>query len=240
MNTKAIMDRVLFTLSVPKCVACHKRLDYGNKAFCLKCSIEFEEFKTRGCANCGRILNECDCSNDFLSAHYVKRVIKCYRYLSRDKMTPSNALIYSLKRDNRTDVLDRCAEELSLAIQNSIPDPEAYLFTNVPRRRSAIVEYGIDHSQLLAKALARRFNAEYKPILKSRAKRAQKSLETDERFKNADFLISHNIDLSGKKVIIIDDIITTGASMGKAAALIRSLGAREIVGAAIAIAYKDK
>ena len=239
MNIKNIMDRVLFALSVPKCVCCKTRLDYGENALCLKCSSKFEQFKTRNCSRCARKLNMCSCSNDFLEAHYIKRTIKCFRYLNRNDATPGNALIYSLKRDNRSDVLKRCADELEYAIRNSISDPGGYIFTNVPRRKSAIIEHGIDHSELLARELANRFDAEYISLLKSNAKKPQKSLETADRFKNADFYISKNIDLTGRAVIIVDDIITSGASMGKAASLIRSLGSCEIIAASLAIAYKD-
>ena len=234
------MDRVLFALSVPKCVCCKTRLDYGENALCLKCSAEFEQFKTRNCSRCARKLNMCSCSNDFLEAHYIKRTIKCFRYLNRNDATPGNALIYSLKRDNRSDVLKRCADELEYAIRNSISDPGGYIFTNVPRRKSAIIEHGIDHSELLARELAKRFDAEYISLLKSNAKKPQKSLETADRFKNAEFYISKNIDLTGRAVILVDDIITSGASMSKAASLIRSLGSREINAASLAIAYKDQ
>ncbi len=240
MNIKNIMDRVLFALSVPKCVCCKTRLDYGENALCLKCSPEFEQFKTRNCSRCARKLNMCSCSNDFLEAHYIKRTIKCFRYLNRNDATPGNALIYSLKRDNRSDVLKRCADELEYAIRNSISDPGGYIFTNVPRRKSAIIEHGIDHSELLARELAKRFDAEYISLLKSNAKKPQKSLETADRFKNAEFYISKNIDLTGRAVILVDDIITSGASMSKAASLIRSLGSREINAASLAIAYKDQ
>ena len=240
MNIKNIMDRVLFALSVPKCVCCKTRLDYGENALCLKCSAEFEQFKTRNCSRCARKLNMCSCSNDFLEAHYIKRTIKCFRYLNRNDATPGNALIYSLKRDNRSDVLKRCADELEYAIRNSISDPGGYIFTNVPRRKSAIIEHGIDHLELLARELAKRFDAEYISLLKSNAKKPQKSLETLDRFKNADFFISKNIDLTGRAVFLVDDIITSGASMSKAASLIRSLGSREINAVSLAIAYKDQ
>ena len=239
MKIKEIMDRVLFALSVPKCVCCRTRLEYGDKALCPKCSAEFEEFKSRGCARCARLLHQCDCSNEFLEAHFVKRVIKCFRYLDREEATPGNSLIYSLKRDNREDVLDRCAEELASAIRNSIQDPVSYLFTNVPRRRAAIVEYGIDHSALLAKAVAKKLGAQYMPLLRSNAKKPQKSLERTDRMKNADFSLIRDLDLSDKRVIIIDDIITSGASVSMAASLLRSLGARKITAACLAIAYKD-
>ena len=40
-------------------------------------------------------------------------------------------------------------------------------------------------------------------------------------------------------MIIIDDIVTTGASLGAAAFNIYSLGPKRIYGASVAIAYKD-
>ena len=239
MNISNVMDRVLFALSVPTCVSCKTRLIYGQKAFCPKCSAEFKEFKSRNCSKCARLLHQCDCSTEYLSSHYVKRVIKCYRYLTRDEVLPGNALIYSLKRDNRSDVLEVCTDEITSAICNSITNPEEYIFTNVPRRKAAIIEYGIDHSALLSQAVAKRLGAEYIPILKSNAKKEQKSLETADRFSNADFYIDRDIDLTGRGVIIVDDIITTGASISKAASLIRSLGCKNIVAATLGIAYKD-
>ena len=188
---------------------------------------------------CSKLLHECDCSNSFLEAHFVKRVIKCYRYINREEY-PSNSLIFSLKRDNRKDVLDVASDLLIEAIRNSINEPENYIFTNVPRRKSAIVEYGIDHSALLAEECARKIGAEYIPLMKSNAKKPQKSLETNERMLNADFELISDLDFDGKGIILVDDIITSGASISSAAMLIRSLGCKNIVAAALAIAYKDE
>ena len=239
MDIKDMMDRVLFALSVPKCVCCGERLDYGQKALCSKCSAEFNEFCTRNCSRCGKILSECSCSMNYLESHFVKRVIKCYRYLGHQGNSPANSLIFSLKRDNREDVLNFCADKLEYAIKCSVQKPENALFINIPRRRSAIVEYGIDHSGVLAKELANRFDAKYTKMLISNAKIEQKTLDQSQRLKNADFRIVKEIDLSGKEVIIVDDIITSGASIASAAALIRSLGCKNITAAVVAIAYKD-
>lgn len=239
MEISKIMDRVLFALSVPKCVACDKRLDYGDKAFCPECSAVFEEFKTRNCSRCAKVLNKCDCSNNFLSSHFVKKTIKCFRYIHSEQSSPASSLIFSLKRDNRFDVLEKCTDEISQAILNSISEPKEYIFTNIPRRRSAIIEYGIDHSELLAKAVAKELGGRYIPLLRSNSKKAQKMLDRTERFQNADFSINRRRNLTDKGVIIIDDVITTGASMSKAASLIRSMGAKDIIAATLGIAYKD-
>lgn len=240
MNIKALSDRVLFTLSVPKCVGCREPLDFGQKAFCPKCSAEFEEIKTRNCSRCAKKLNFCTCSSEHLEAHFIRQVIKCFRYFARDEVNAANALIFSLKKENRRDVLELCTKELATAIRNSVPNPEQYVITNIPRRKSEIVDKGFDQAGILAVSLAKELGAEYVSILTSLSKKPQKSLEGVDRLKNANFAIKSEVDLSGKSVIIVDDVITTGASMGNAAALIRSLGAKKIIAASLGIAYKDK
>ena len=240
MNIKELSDRVLFALSVPKCICCREPLDYGQKAFCPKCYAEFEEIKTRNCSRCAKKLNECSCSNNYLEGHFIKRVVKSFRYLVRDEINAANALIFSIKKDNRADVLEVCAEELATSIRNSVAKPEEYVITNIPRRKAEIVSRGFDQAAIMAKAVASILGAEYMPILKSKSKKPQKSLERADRIKNADFVIYNEADLTGKSVIIVDDVITTGASMGTAASLIRSMGAKNIVAASLAIAYKDK
>lgn len=239
MGIKEFTDRALFALSVPKCVSCGERLSYGQNAFCPECSVEFDDFKARNCSKCSKILSRCSCTNDFLSSHFIKKTVKCFRYLSRGERSAANALVFSLKRDNRKDVLTRCADELEAAIRNSIDSPEEFIFTNIPRRRAAIVEYGIDHSALLAKEIAERFGASFVPLLTSNTKKPQKSLDRQQRFKNLDFEIKKDADLLGKSVIIVDDVITSGASMVTAATLIRSMGCKYIVAASLGIAYKD-
>ena len=240
MNIKAISDRVLFALSVPKCVCCKEPLDYGQKAFCPECSAKFEEIKSRNCSRCAKKLCECSCSNEYLEGHFIRRVIKSFRYIIRDEINPANALVFSLKKDNRRDVLQLAAREMADAIRCSVKNPEEYIFTNIPRRKSEIISKGYDQAAVLAEAVAKEIGAEYILFLKSKSKSAQKSLEHEERLKNADFSIIKDTDLTGRSVIIVDDVITTGASMGTAASLIRSLGAKNIVGAALGIAYKDK
>ena len=156
-------------------------------------------------------------------------------------MLPLNAPIYSLKRHNRKDVLEFCTDELERVIRNCYPKANTYIFTNVPRGRSSIVKYGFDHAEMLAKNLANRLGAQYEKLLVSNVKIEQKKLHGESREINAKFsLINDSIDISGKTVIIIDDIVTTGSSMGAAAMLIHGLGAKRILGATLGIAYKDK
>ena len=226
-------------VSVPTCVCCKERLNYGEFAICPKCSAEFEEIKTRNCSKCNKLLHECSCSTAYLTSHFVKGVVKCFRYNPREQNLPANSLIYSLKHDNRDDVLKVCTAELCKAIRSNFEIDGDFVFTNVPRRRKAIIEYGIDHSELLAKSVAKSFGSEYIKLLKSKAKLEQKSLTKEQRLKNTDFVLITDASLKGKNVIIIDDVITTGSSVGAAATMIKALRPDHIYAATLGIAYKD-
>ena len=235
-----LLNKLLFYISVPRCVGCGERIEVNDIALCSACKIEYEDSKLRNCPRCAKLLPWCDCTNKHLDAHFIHRLIKVFRYSPRGR-GQSNELIFSLKRDNRSDVLELLSRELSEAIRNNVDEPQNYVFTSVPRRRKAIVKYGIDHAELLASAVAKRLGAKYIKILKSNVKSEQKkSNDSEARIKNADFSLRKGApDLTHRKVILIDDIVTTGASMGRCAMVLKSAGADKIIGATLAIAYKE-
>ena len=177
-----------------------------------------------------------------LEAHFVKRHFKVLRYENREENSVANELIYSLKRDNRADVREFIASEMAKTLEDFVSGREDIIFTNVPRRRAAIINYGMDHAADVAKILAKHFNCEYRSILYSESTKPQKSTHGDERESNVEFEIKETDPepLVGKTVVIVDDIVTTGASVATAGALIRSLGAKDIVAASFASTYKDK
>lgn len=239
MTLRDILNRVAHLVSVPGCVCCGERLAFDDLALCPKCSADFEEIKTRNCSVCSKVLSECSCVGEYLSRHFVKSHVKVFRYKNREENLAANTLIYSLKRDNRADVLKLCTSELVSAISASIKNPASYVFTNVPRRKSQIVKYGIDHAQLLARSVAKHYGAEYMQLLRSNVKTAQKKLVGRDRERNIDFDLTTDKSLAERGVIIIDDIVTTGASAAAAATLVRGLGTRNIHVASLAIATKD-
>ena len=240
MKISKLIDKILFYISVPKCVGCKRRLSVNDSALCPDCLKEYYNIKKRNCSICAEYLFKCTCSNNYLESHYISSLIKVFRYVHREPL-PSNNLIYSLKRDNRKDVLDFLTKELCDAIENSVNNPSEMIFTNVPRRRESIRKYGMDHASLLAKSVAKYFSARYYQPLISKSKQEQKHMSGTQRLKNASFRLKKGArSFKGKTVILIDDIVTTGSSMGACAMLLRALGAKKIIGAVVSIAYKDE
>ena len=237
-----LLDKALFYLSVPKCVCCKERLDIDDGPLCKLCTSAYASHKRiKDCSVCARVLEDCTCPNDYLESHYIKRLLKVCRYTHReDRKIPSNHLIYSIKRDNRKDVLKYMTGELLSVINKHLTIDDTYVITSVPRGRKNYIKYGIDHASLLSREIAKNLGISYVEPLKSLAKQQQKKTLATQRFTNAEFDYKDEIDLSGKRIILIDDIVTTGASMGACASLLHALGAKEIIGCAFAIAFRDK
>lgn len=240
MKLSELIERTLFYVSVPKCISCGKKLEFTSKVYCPDCKLELFDAYSRNCSRCNKILSECQCSNEYLKSERIRTVIKLFRYIQREENYVANSLIYSLKKDNRKDVLTLASEKLSEAILSAEDKCGEYIFTNVPRRRAAVIKRGFDHAGMLAKAIAKRLSADYKALFVSRSKAAQKTLTKSERRTNASFKIKKNLSLSGKTVVIVDDVITTGSSVGACAGLAYSMGAKRVIAAAIGIAYKDE
>ena len=240
MKIKEFLRRTLFYLSVPECVCCKEKLDVDDFALCKQCRLKYLYHKERTCSVCFNTYDECSCANEMLRKHGVKRLAKCYRYVTNEDTLPSNQVIYSLKRDNRRDVLSFLAKELSYSIKCSFSDYKNLVLTNVARKRGTIIKYGFDHTALLARAIARELDVPYVKALRSRAKRSQKKLSHKQRLENARFKVIKPKKVEGKRFIIIDDVVTTGSSMGCAASALKSVGANSVVGAAVAIAFRDE
>lgn len=240
MNLKNLINDILFYVSVPKCVACKTRLLKNENSLCAACLDKYKDLLRFDCSLCGKPLNKCECSTSYLKTHYVHKVIKVFRYIPENE-SPGNMLIYSLKRDNRSDVLDFISGEVYKSIIDKKLALTNTVITNVPRRRASIRKYGYDHAKILTKSLAKQLNIEYCDLLVSKSKKDQKTNQgKEERMKNVDFDYKKFAkDIKGKNVIIVDDVITSGASIGKAAMLLHGLGAKKIYAAAISVAYFD-
>ena len=239
MGARNLFRKITFYISAPRCLCCGVGLSIEDLALCERCLRELYDFGERECAICKKPLYECSCVPKHLSSHFIKRLSKSFRYLGIREEYPLPSLIYSLKNKGRIDAVELAARLMEKSIRKVHERPEEFIFTFVPRRRATLFKVGHDHAALLSKRLSEIFGGTYMPTLKSRSKREQKTLSNEERMKNVVLSPIKDIDLTGKRILIVDDVVTTGASMGTAAAVIRSLGAKEIFGAVLAVAYKD-
>ncbi len=114
-------------------------------------------------------------------------------------------------------------------------DLKADLITFVPSSEHALLKRGFEHTRRVATHISKGTHIMLTDPLKCIANHnEQTSLKTAKRYINADtsFIVKEEFDRSeilGKKIILFDDIMTSGATVTKCAALLKEGGAKEVI-----------
>ena len=118
--------------------------------------------------------------------------------------------------------------------------PEADIVTWVPVSRQRLRQRGFDQVELLAKAVSPELGIRAEGLLeKIRNNRANSGLKTSAE-RRANVLGAYRAVrpelLRGKRVLLLDDIVTTGATASECARVLLTAGAEEVIFAAVAAA----
>lgn len=237
--------RLADLLFPPKCVSCRTILSAEKKngktvgnALCLDCRAEWEKAKLEKCRFCDEVMIDCRCRPSLLFENEkIRDCIKLCKYKPGRRVV-QNKMIYALKTralwNNETFI----ASQLARVLENRVPRAEDAVVTFVPRRAKSIRFYGCDHASVLAEGIAENLGAEFARTVKRRGGLEQKKLNAAERSQNtrSAFAPKKRIetDLEGRTVILVDDVVTSGASMAACAEILTSLGADGIYCASIA------
>ena len=106
------------------------------------------------------------------------------------------------------------------------------LFCAVPMTHKQIKTRKFNHSELLAKAAANWLDANYVPLLcKTRETQTQHDLPAHEREKNVAnaYEVTQPKLLKNRRIVLADDICTTGATMHACACALVQAGAKQVI-----------
>lgn len=148
-----------------------------------------------------------------------------------DYRGPDRDLVLGLKHNRGMGALPSLADRTARAVGAEPWSGRPALVTWVPTTPTRRRERGYDQSLLLAKAVARRLGLPRRPLLQRRG-HAQEGLDGAARRAGPQLSARHSVTVP---VLLIDDVVTTGATLSAAAAALRSAGAPEVYGAALAI-----
>lgn len=123
--------------------------------------------------------------------------------------------------------------------------PEEFdILTWVPVSRIRRLKRGYDQSELLAREVGRELDKRPRRLLcKVRNTPPQSGILKDsERKANVlgAYRLVHDADIRGKRILILDDVFTTGATTEECARILLSAGAKEVHCAAIAAVHYRK
>lgn len=238
----ALPSRFLDALYPPKCVCCGKILERKGTVLCRTCFEPYEEAKARKCGRCFQSRSRCVCSRRVLESARVSRLVKLCSYRPHMIDAPENRLIFSLKHDHRADVSRFLANQLSYALASGVRNIGSFSIVHAPRSSRSIMRDGYDHSEMLAAEIAKMFRIPHLDAIKrKRGGKHQHKLSLSARKANADFHLYLNpkAAIAGKRLLLLDDITTSGATLARCARLLYEAGAKEVVGVVIAVAGRD-
>jgi len=207
-----------------RCGACGGRAA-GGGPLCAACEAAIPRLATPLCAAC--LVAERDPSG--CTAHPRRRVWAAWVYDARAAL-----VVHALKYDGRTDLAGGLGAALAAALP-AAPAPE--IVAPVPLHPSRRRERGYDQAALLAEAVATRAGAPCVPglLARVRATPAQARLGPARRRANVAgaFAVTRPSWVRGRRVLVVDDVTTTGATLAACLAALEAAGA-EPEGAALA------
>ena len=203
----------------PKCVLCGTLLKAGETDLCRTCRTEAPEYPNRKI--------KLQFLDSFAAVWYYEGNVR--RSLLRFKF--QNARSYA-----------SCYGRM-LAMKLLREYPEGFdVLTWVPVSRLRRLRRGYDQVELLAKAVGAELGMTPVPMLKKiRNNRPQSRLDSaSARRANEQgaYKLLDGAQAKGKRVLLLDDILSTGATAGECARMLLSAGAKEVHCAAVAAARK--
>ncbi|MFK8053973.1 MAG: ComF family protein [Woeseiaceae bacterium] len=199
-------------------------------ALCEACCNDFPMVHNT-CVTCAARLAEAAplCGHCLGSERYLSTLSAPYDYafpldklLAQFKYQPDLSLLPAL-----VVLLERAREKLPSAVDALIP---------VPLHWSRQYQRGFNQAQMLARQMARQTGLSMDAGLTKRIRKtpAQASLPQKARERNVRDAFQVSAAVRGMRVCIVDDVVTTGATMNALALALRAAGARDVTGFALA------
>lgn len=215
----------------PKCYVCGKIMNVEKLSdilLCEECMQKWNEEREKECPRCLRTAQFCKCGTTYGKSNLISSFSSCIMYESEF----SKKAIAELKYKGYRKYVHFIAQQLLNNIYMAYDlDFSNCIIAYPPRSMSSRIRYGFDHAKLLANETAKMINVPVFHGIYHKGGKEQKYLDFKNRGKNAfsSFYIKDKDEarqaVQGKTVILIDDIITSGATGVCIAALMHNCGA---------------
>ena len=220
------------------------RLPSALPSCCAVCGADAGETLCSGCARefFGKRGQRCPCCAHPLPAAGGTLCGDCLRQapafdatiVAADYAPPVDQLVLALKFGNRLELAPLMARMLRDAALRAQKLPLPSLLTAVPLGSGRLAERGFNQALEIAKPLSRALGVALAARLTERQREtaAQALLHPDERMRNmrrAFIVSSHALErVRGAHVGVVDDVMTTGATLNELAATLKRFGAARV------------
>lgn len=216
MNGDKWSQKLLRLIAPVKCLGCGE-ITLESVPLCKSCMPKLAGLMREKCPVCGMERNDCACAGA-KSAHFL------FYYHSDFSKQVISSLKYHATAFK--------AEFISGLLYTKIPpDKEFDAVVYPPRSKKNKRRYDFDQSELIAKELSKKLGIPSLGAIKRvKGRKEQKLLSAEQRLKNvkgAYKVVTE--ELAGvKSVILLDDVMTTGATLNECSRLLKRAGVKKV------------
>ena len=216
-----------------RCAACHAPFtptSYTDVPFCPACLATLLSNPQPSCRLCGQVLGTGEAEYCGECLHTPPPwdgfcMIGPYKGLLRET-------ILQAKFHNDVALLDALGHLLAnkLLTSGHLPPDRAYCVVPMPVHPDRLRERGFSQCLEIARPLARDLDLPLMPSLlhKIRATPSQRTLSREERLRNVVKSFAAEPAVSGRHILLLDDVMSTGATLRHAAASLLEQGAASV------------
>ena len=215
-----VCDGLLGTGILRMCQTCRQRVQYLSEPLCFQCGKKLSDCEAEFCGDCRR------------SRHLFTAGRALYEY---EDIAPA---LYRFKYGGRREYAAFFARELAQQLGEYIRSLAPDGLVPVPMYRGKQRRRGYNQAELLARALGKELSIPVYSglVVRSRDTKPLKELNSEERRNN--LKRAFNLGQNGvklKKIVLIDDIFTTGSTIDQVSAVLLAGGSQMIYYIALAI-----
>jgi competence protein ComFC len=199
------------------CDDCEAKIIHIVPPFCEKCSEPFE----------GSINTAFSCANCAHRTIYFDAAVAAYRGrgIVRD-------VIHEFKYNRQIHLRHLVARWLRAALDDErLRDQQFNVLVPVPLHPARQRERGFNQANVLAELLSAQISIPCRPLLKRiRYTTTQTALDRSERMENLHnaFRLRKNADVRSLRVLLIDDVLTTGSTLSECARVLKRAGTKSV------------
>lgn len=232
-NAGKAASELLFPSNI-YCICCGNLINHTRPyALCDDCLENIRWANGRVCQVCGKVMSDdnqetiCDdCQNN---THYFDKGYTCMVYGQREK-----EMVHKYKFNGAAYMGEKLGQILLDRIL--IEDLTVDLVTAVPMHPKKLKKRGYNQAELMAKVVAKGLEVEYnnQVLVRKNYKNPMNKLGAEERHKNIAGAYGSNSNstetavLQGKRVLLIDDVYTTGSTADECSKLLKEQGAEKV------------
>lgn len=220
-----------------RCPLCGHTMQDANGCFCGDCLRRLIAENRRVCAECHEPAALCKCCPDRFEIftevggrHWLSHCF--YTGYEEDNPDLTTCLVYTAKQKNDRRlyryIIGFLAADIRTRFAISGENLNEWVCTYPPRSAGGYRKYGFDQGEELARLLAKELGIVFFPMfVKYAGSEQKKAPNTAARQKNMEksLFLKPGISPAGEKILLFDDIITTGSTMLRAANLLYEKGA---------------